>query len=178
MGLFALCRNKELSLRYEREVNMGIIDCIKLVDMTNERNREAMKAVYSDACDYLKRVEDHIYKGNEIRSDQWLDQSEKREALKLLDSKRTEAHDRLLNSAASFIDVLEENSDFERNKYKLDSRTQIADFISMIAFELVDIRPDSMAEGHIRDELAEKLHLGIIDFNMIEEGLRKVIPDV
>ena len=48
----------------------------------------------------------------------------------------------------------------------------------MIAFELAGIRPDSMMEGKVRDELAEKIHLGIIDFNMIEERLRKVIRDV
>ena len=157
---------------------MGIIDYLKQVDMTNERNRKAMRVVYSDACDYLERVEEHIYKGNEIRADQWMDHSEKREALKHLDSKRTEAHNRLLTSAAVFIDVLEENSDFKKSDYKLGNRTQIADFISMIAFELAGIRPDSMMEGKVRDELAEKIHLGIIDFNMIEERLRKVIRDV
>ena len=157
---------------------MGIIDCVKQVDMTNERNHRAMRAVYSDAREYLERVEEHIYKGNEIRADQWMDHSEKREVLKRLDSKRTAAHDRLLTSAAVFIDVLEENSDFKKSDYKLGNRTQIADFISIIVFELAGIRPGSMAEGKVRDELAEKIHLGIIDFNIIEERLRKLIRDV
>ena len=106
-----------------------------------------------------------------------MDHSEKREALKHLDTKRTEAHDRLLTSASVFIDVLEENSDFNKSDYKLGNRTQIADFISMIAFELAGIKPDSMMEGIVREELAEKLHLGVIDSSMIEEELRKVIPD-
>ena len=178
MGLLDLCSNKkQLSPGDERGANMEIIDCMRQVDMTDERNHKAMRAVYSDACEYLKRVEEHIYKGNEIRADQWMDHSEKREILKRLDSRRTEAHDRLLTSASVFIDVLEENSDFNKSDYKLGNRTQIADFISMIAFELAGIRPDSMTEGKVRDELAEKFHLGVIDCSMIEEELRKVIPD-
>ena len=39
------------------------------MDMTNGRNYKAIRAVYSDAREYLERVEEHIYKGNEIRVD-------------------------------------------------------------------------------------------------------------
>ena len=35
-------------------------------------------------------------------------------SLKHLDSKRTEAHNRMLTSAEVFIDVLEDNSDFKK----------------------------------------------------------------
>ena len=92
-----------------------------------------------------------------------MDFSEKQEEIKRLDRKRTEAHNRLLISAADFIDVLDRDTGFDRSAYRLANRTQVADFIATIAFEFMDMEPSSTVEGNIRDELAEKIHDGMID---------------
>ena len=148
---------------------ISILNYIKQIDWTCDTNRKIAETVYSDACNYWERVIDHIYKGNEIRADMWMDFSEKQEEIKKLDRKRTEAHNKLLISAADFIDTLEKKSDFKRNDYRLDNRTQIADFVSGIAFELMDMKPTSTVEGSVRDELAEKIHSGEVTEKMITD---------
>lgn len=120
-----------------------------------------------DASEYMRRVEEHIYIGNEIRADQWMDYSEKQEVIKRLDRKRTEAHDRMLNSFSLFLDLLRNIPDFNESEYNLSNRTRIADFAAMIAFELTDGEPSSRKEGEIRDELAEKLHRKEITYEQI-----------
>lgn len=159
----------------EKIKSMSIIKCIKQVDWTCDYNRKTAEAAYSDACEYWRRVMDHIYKGNEIRADAWMDHSEKKEEIKRLDRKRTEAHNKMLISAADFIDILHKNTEFDKSNYKLDNRTQIADFIAMIAFELLDMKPASMIEGSVRDELAEKVHNGTIDALQIEREYQKIL---
>ena len=154
---------------------MSIVDNIRQIDWTNEENKLIAKKVYSDACNYWKRVIDHIYKGNEIRADEWMDYSEKQDAIKSLDRKRTEAHNKLLISAADFIDLLCRESEFNKDEYRLDNRTQIADFIASIAFELVDQRPSSTVEGHVRDDLAELIHSGKITKQDIENSICSIV---
>ena len=48
---------------------MSIVSYLKQIDWNEECNKRVAKAVYYDAYEYWKRVEDHIYKGNEIRAD-------------------------------------------------------------------------------------------------------------
>ena len=136
---------------------MSIVGYIRQADWAADENRKYAEAVFTDACEYWRRVIDHIYKGNEIRADEWMDFSEKQEEIKRLDRKRTEAHNRLLISAADLIGVLDRDTEFDRSAYRLANRTQIADFIATIAFELMDMKPSSTVEGNIRDELAEKM---------------------
>ena len=150
---------------------MSIIKYIEQIDWTSDTNRKIAEAVYSDACNYWERVIDHIYKGNEIRADEWMDYSEKQDAIKSLDRKRTEAHNKLLISAADFIDLLCRESEFNKDEYRLDTRTQIADFIASIAFELINQRPSSTVEGHVRDDLAELIHSGKITKQDIENSV-------
>lgn len=152
---------------------MSIVSYLKQIDWNEECNKRVAKAVYYDAYEYWKRVEDHIYKGNEIRADKWMDYSEKQEELKRLDRKRTEAHDKMLISAADLIDILSKYSEFDKADYRLGNRTQIADFIAMIAFNLLGITPSSTLEGNVRDELAELLHNGTINTVMIRNALEK-----
>ena len=154
---------------------MSIVGYIKQADWTAEERRKYAEAVYKDACEYWRRVIDHIYKGNEIRVDEWMDFSEKQEEIKRLDRKRTEAHNRLLISAADLIDVLDRDTGFDRSAYRLANRTQVADFIATIAFELMDMEPSSTVEGNIRDELAEKIHDGTIDTGELEKRYTEMI---
>ena len=157
---------------------MSIVDKICQIDWTTEENKLIARNVYSDACNYWERVVDHIYKGNEIRADQWMDYSEKQDEIKRLDRKRTEAHNKLLISAADLIDKLKRESEFDKDEYRLDNRTQIADFIALIAFELTNHSPTATIEGHMRDDLAEMIHTRQITKQDIEKSIDNVIPGI
>lgn len=157
---------------------MSIVDNICQIDWTTEENKLVARNVYSDACNYWERVVDHIYKGNEIRADQWMDYSEKQDEIKRLDRKRTEAHNKLLISAADLIDKLNRESEFDKDEYRLDNRTQIADFIALIAFELTNHSPTSTIEGHMRDDLAEMIHTRQITKQDIEKSIDNVVPGI
>lgn len=154
---------------------MSILDYLMQIDWTNEKNRVIADTVYADSCEYWKRVIDHIYKGNEIRADQWMDYSEKQDEIRRLDKKRTEAHNKLLISAADLLDLLSKETDFIRSNYKLENRTQVADFIASIAFELVKMDPSSRVEGNVRDELAEKIHIGVINTDMLSKAMSNIV---
>ena len=157
---------------------MSIVDNICQIDWTTEENKLIARNVYSDACNYWERVVDHIYKGNEIRADQWMDYSEKQDEIKRLDRKRTEAHNKLLISAADLIDKLNRESEFDKDEYRLDNRTQIADFIALIAFELTNHSPTATIEGHMRDDLAEMIHTRQITKQDIEKSIDNVVPGI
>lgn len=152
---------------------MRIIDYIKQVDWDDAENKRIAQMLIADAKAYIERVEAHIYKGNEIRADAFVDFSEKQEEIQRLDRKRTEAHNKMLASFAPFLDVLVRESEIDKDDYMLDNRTQIADFVAMIAFDAIGLEPESKAEGNVRDELAEKMHNGEITYEQIEKGLRK-----
>ena len=157
---------------------MSIVDNICQIDWTTEENKLIARNVYSDACNYWDRVVDHIYKGNEIRADQWMDYAEKQDEIKRLDRKRTEAHNKLLISAADLIDKLNRESEFDKDEYRLDNRTQIADFIALIAFELTNHSPTATIEGHMRDDLAEMIHTRQITKQDIEKSIDNVVPGI
>ena len=102
-----------------------------------------------------------------------MDYSEKQEEIKRLDQKRTEAHNKMLVSAAGLIDLLDADTEFRRSDYKLENRSQIADFIALIAFEIVGLEPSSTIEGNVRDELAERIHDGTITKEMINNKIKE-----
>ena len=106
-----------------------------------------------------------------------MDHAEKQEKISRLDRRRTEAHDRMLTSFNPFQDVLRDDPDFEENKYNLSNRTRIADFVTSIVFEIMGIEPQSRKEGEIRDELAEKLHLGELTYEQISAEIHKLISE-
>jgi hypothetical protein len=158
----------------------SIMTLLKKINWDIPENRDIASQLALDAKEYFIRVADHIYTGNEIRADSFMDASEKQDEIRRLDRKRTAAHDRMLKNFAPFLELLQEKEGFAAAGYRLENRTQIADFVALIAFELTDIEPTSRIEGSIRDELAEKIHLGEISFvdiknlinNMFEEGNR------
>lgn len=150
---------------------MKISDNIKMIDWENENNKAIGLRLLADAKEYWERVEAHIYKGNEIRGDLFMDFSEKQEEIATLDRKRTNAHNKMLESFKPFLDLLKTETEFNADEYKLDNRTQIADFIASIAFELMGAEPASRIEGNVRDELAEKLHNKEFTFEQIEQKL-------
>ena len=156
---------------------MNIIPTIKQIDWSRYENRDISNQLLFDAKEYMKRVIDHIYTGNEIRSDSFMDISEKQDELHRLDSKRTGAHDKMLRSFAPFLELLKEKTDFAESDYRLSTRTQIADFIALIAFQLLDKDPLSGADGDIRNELAEKIHSGEITFEQIVTTIEDEIYD-
>jgi len=142
---------------------------LKQINWDMPENRKIANQLALDAKEYFIRVVDHIYTGNEIRADIFMDASEKQEEIKLLDRKRTAAHDKLLNTFESFLGLLQEQKGFDAAGYKLENRTQIADFVASIAFELIGLEPASGVEGSIRDELAEKIHSGDVSFEQISD---------
>ena len=154
---------------------MSITEKIAQIDWKDEKSKMTADDLIRDAAEYMRRVEAHIYKGNEIRADQCMDYSEKQDEIKRLDRKRTEAHNKLLVSAGNFIDLLEEKTDFDRSEYKLNNRTQIADFVASIVFELMNTEPASKVEGNIRDDLAEKIHNGDITMDTVNKALSKYL---
>ena len=101
----------------------------------------------------------------------FMDFSEKQEAISYLDRKRTEAHNRLLAVFPSFLDLLKSDAGLKASDYRLDNRTQIADFVAMIAFELIGREPSSRVEGNVRDELAELLYKGEVTLEQIESRI-------
>ena len=103
------------------------------------------------AAEYFKRVEAYIYEGNDIRSDLWMSFSERQEALRQLDRKRTIAHDALIKSFHAHFD-----------DDTIENRTQLADKVASMVFEAINKTPASSVEGEVRDELAEMLHRGEI----------------
>ena len=102
------------------------------------------------AAEYFCRVERHIFGGNDIRADEWMDREEKQEAIKQLDKARTRAHDELITSYCQHFD------------YRgISNRTQLADRVAMMVFSGLGIEPDLVVtEGAVRDELAEYIHNG------------------
>jgi len=127
-----------------------------------------------DAKEYFNRVADHIYTGNEIRADSYMDISEKQDEIRRLDRKRIAAHDKMLKSFVPFLGLLRDKTAFDEDDYRLENRTQVADFVALIAFELIGTVPTTKVEGGIRDELAEKIHLGEIKF----EEIKNLINDM
>ena len=154
---------------------MRLIEIIKTIDWDEEDNKVVAQCLIDDAVEYMRRVEAHIYKGNEIRADSFMDFSEKQEEIRTLDRKRTEAHNKMLTSFAPFLDILIEQSEFDKDDYMLENRTQIADFIATIAFEFVGVEPDSRTEGSIRDSLTEKLHNNEITYEKIAETIKREV---
>ena len=150
---------------------MRIIDYLSQIDWQQAENKEAAKKLITAAEEYLTRVEAHIFKGNEIRADMFMDFAEKQEEISRLDRKRTEAHNKLLSVFPSFLDLLRKVPGFDERDYRLDNRTQIADFVTMIAFELTGKEPSSHIEGDVRDELAELLYKGEVTFEQIESRI-------
>ncbi len=149
---------------------MDITQIIRHVDWKTDNNRIIAEKLISDAAEYMRRVEAHIYKGNEIRSDMFMDHAEKQDELSRLDRKRTEAHNRMLTSFSLFLDLLRDVPGFRESDFNLSNRTQIADFVALIAFEIMGIEPSSRKEGEIRDELAEKIHRQEITFEQIRSA--------
>ena len=156
---------------------MNILEKIKQIDWTQEGNRLIAENYLSDALEYMKRVEAHIYKGNVIRADMFMGFAEKQNEISRLDRKRTEAHDRMLNSFSLFLDLLRDIPGFIESEYNLSNRTRIADFAAMIAFEITDVEPLSRKEGEIRDELAEKLHQKEITYEQINAEAHKLVSE-
>ncbi len=152
-----------------------IITSLKQINWDIAENRAVADQLIADAKEYMCRVIDHIYTGNEIRSDCFMDAYEKQDEIKRLDRKRTVAHDEMLKSFAPFISLLKEQAGFDDADYRLDNRTRIADFVALIAFELLDILPESKGEGNIRDELAERIHSGTITFGQISDRIEDEI---
>ncbi|MBQ3292560.1 MAG: DUF3232 domain-containing protein [Mogibacterium sp.] len=146
---------------------MKITDYIRQVDWSNEENRQVADRLIRDAEEYLRKVEAHIFKGNEIRAEMFMSFSEKQEEIATLDRRRTAAHNKMLESFAPFLSILEEQTDFDASDHRLDNRTQIADFVAMIAFEMIGREPASRVEGSVRDELAELLHKGEFTFDQL-----------
>ncbi len=149
---------------------MKVLPCLQKIDWSDPENRRIADALIADAKEYMSRVVDHIYKGNEIRADRFMDAAEKQEEIGRLDRKRTAAHDQMLKSFASFLDLLRGVEGFDENDYRLANRTQIADFVAKIAFELVGMEVEASGDGSVRDELADKLHKGEITFEQILKG--------
>lgn len=154
---------------------MKVLPYLKRVDWRITENRTISDALLLDAREYMKRVVDHIYKGNDIRADSFMDISEKQDEIRRLDSKRTDAHNKMLKSFAPFLRLLKEQADFNAADYRLESRTQIADFVALIAFELIDMVPETRVEGSIRDELAEKIHAGEVTYKQISTLIEKEV---
>ena len=150
---------------------MNTVDYLMQINWRNPDNKEIGKNLLDDALEYLKRVEDHIYTGNDIRADSFMDFSEKQERIAALDRKRTRAHNKMLESFKPFLELLSTETDFNADDYALDNRTQIADFLATIAFEAFDTEPVSRIEGRVRDELAEKVHNRDISYEQIKEKL-------
>ena len=154
---------------------MSIIECIRQIDWKDEKNRKVADEFITDAVEYMKRVKAHIYKGNEIRADSFMSIDEKQDEISRLDRRRTSAHDKMLRSFAPFHRLLEEQTAFDAADHRLENRTQIADFVSLIAFELVGIVPETKGEGSIRDELADKIHSGEITFEHIYSRINTLL---
>lgn len=148
---------------------MEILGYIKAIDWKDPENLDTGRALLNDALEYMKRVEDHIYKGNEIRADSFMERADKQDAIRRLDRKRTEAHNKMLVSFESFKRLLNEKTDFDEKNYDLSNRTRIADFIAMIVFEMTGEEPSSRVEGNVRDELAEMIHNGRLSYDSIRE---------
>ena len=156
---------------------MSVIEFIRQIDWKNEENRSVAEAIIADAAEYMKRVEAHIYEGNEIRADSFMSIDEKQDEIRRLDKKRTETHNRMLTSFSPFLDLLRDVPAFKEGNYYLSNRTQIADFVALIAFELMGIEPASRKEGDIRDELAEKLHRKEVTFEQITAEIHKLASE-
>lgn len=154
--------------RRKRDDNMRITDFIRQIDWNADNNREVADNLIRDAKEYLKRVEAHIFKGNEIRSDMFMGFAEKQDEIGRLDRRRTAAHDQMLKSFAPFLALLGSETDFNEDDYRLGNRTQIADFVATIAFELLGKEPASTKEGDVRDELAEMLNKGTFSFEELD----------
>ena len=156
---------------------MSVVEIIRQINWHNEDNRIAAETLIADAKEYMERVEAHIYKGNEIRADMWMDNAEKQEKIQQLDRKRTQAHDQMLTSFGHFIDVLRNQPEFDESRYKFANRVQIADFVATIAFELFGLKPESQVEGSIRDELVEKLHEKEITIAQINDMVKNLASE-
>ena len=156
---------------------MTILEIIRQVDWKDANNKKIGLELMADAEEYLKRVEAHIFVGNEIRADAFMEVSEKQDEIRRLDRKRTEAHNRMLASFNPFLDLLREAPGFNESEYNFSNRTRIADFIALIAFETIGMVPASIKEGDIRDELAEKLHRNEVTCEQIAAEIQRLASE-
>lgn len=154
--------------------NSKLMTLLAQINWDIAENRDIASQLALDAKEYFIRVADHIYTGNEIRADSYMDISEKQDEIRRLDRKRTAAHDKMLRSFVPFLGLLRDKTAFDEDDYRLENRTQVADFVALIAFELIGTVPTTKVEGGIRDELAEKIHLGEIRF----EEIKNLINDM
>lgn len=153
----------------------SIVVLLKQINWEIAENRDIAHQLAADVKEYISRVVDHIYTGNEIRSDSFMDAFEKQDEIRRLDRRRTVAHDKMLKSFAPFLRLLNEQTSFKATNYRLENRTQIADYVALIAFELIGMAPEARAEGSIRDELAEKIHLEEITFEHINNQINDLL---
>lgn len=156
---------------------MSITEYVRQIDWNDEENRRVAEALISDAAEYMRRVEAHIYKGNEIRADSFMSTDEKQDEIRRLDRKRTEAHNKMLISFNPFLDLLRGVPAFQEGDYNLSNRTRIADFVALMAFEFMGVVPASLKEGDIRDELAEKLHRKEVILEQIIAEIHKLASE-
>ena len=122
-----------------------------------------MEEFAEKAAEYFCRVERHIFGGNDIRSDSFMDREEKQAAIKALDKARTLAHDEMIKSFC-------QNFDYRG----IDNRTQLADVVAKMVFTGLNIETNFvLSEGAARDELAEYIHKGKIT----REDIIRVLED-
>ena len=150
-------------------------DQINQVDWSETENASTASALVYRSLEYFRRVEAHIYQGNEIRNDEFMDFAEKQDAVSALDRKRTRAHNELLEVFEKFTDILKAGTDFENSHYRIENRTQKADLVAMMIIELIHQKPASHIDGAARDEIVEKLHSGELSYSQAEDLLKSAL---
>ena len=124
---------------------------------------------------YIKAVENHIFKGNEIRNDKFADIDEKQSVLKSLDSIRTTKHNHYLETVNTFSNLYTKKTGIFLPRDFLKNRSTMADLGAIMCYNIKGAAPAPKApDGALRDQLASEIHK---NETLIDELKQKVESD-
>lgn len=130
---------------------------------------------FSAYLNYIESVEEHIFKGNEIRSDKFADIEEKQSMLKSLDSIRTSKHNQYLQTVDAFSRLYTNKTGILIPRNLLKNRATMADLGAIMCYNIKGVAVEPKApEGALRDQLASEIHK---NKTLIDELKEKVASD-
>ena len=137
----------------------------------NEKELVIINKFFSSFINYLLKVQKHIYEGEKIKNDKFLDTVEKQEKLKELDKKRTYAHNEYLKTTNDFFELLKNKTGFIiPNSFKED-RTSLADAGALFIRNISNTEIKSTIKGSVRDDLVKDIEK---NSNLLYNSIEKI----
>ena len=125
----------------------------------NDNEKQIIIAFFSAFLAYIESVEEHIFKGNEIRNDKFADIDEKQSKLKALDSVRTTKHNQYLQTVNDFSNLYTAKVGIFIGQNFLRNRATMADLGAIMCYNVDGMSPQPKSpDGALRDQLTHDIH--------------------